>query len=164
MKETKVYVVKHPQGDYEDYQEPIVKVFLNEKEAKLYVEEENEKLPLEQAKKCAYCFSKWGCIGQKGEETPSCFKGGEYNYCENYFKYRDIQKLFIEEHEIEDIKTHDRELVRQVCEKIKTFVRENTYICGGNATREDIITSSSYNQALRDVLGFMQTLQKEFEK
>ena len=27
MKETKVYVVKRPQGEYEDYQEPIVKVF-----------------------------------------------------------------------------------------------------------------------------------------
>lgn len=62
-----------------------------------------------------------------------------------------------------DIKTHDRELVKEVCEKIKTFVRENTYICGGNATREDIITSSSYNQALRDVLDFLGTLQKEFE-
>lgn len=62
-----------------------------------------------------------------------------------------------------DIKTHDRELVEKVLEKTKTFVRENTYICGVNATREDIITSSSYNQALRDVLGFMQTLQKEFK-
>ena len=63
-----------------------------------------------------------------------------------------------------DIKTHDRELVEKVLEKTKTFVRENTYICGGNATREDIITSSSYNQALRDVLDFLGALQKELEK
>lgn len=62
-----------------------------------------------------------------------------------------------------DIKTHDRGLVEKVLEKTKTFVRENIYICGGNATREDIITSSSYNQALRDVLDFMETLQKEFK-
>ena len=30
----KVYVVKAPQGEYEDYQEPIVKVFLDKKKAK----------------------------------------------------------------------------------------------------------------------------------
>ena len=68
MKETKVYVVKHPQGAYEDYQEPIVKVFLNEKEAKSYVKEENAKLPLEQAKKCDECYFKWTCVGQKGKK------------------------------------------------------------------------------------------------
>lgn len=65
---------------------------------------------------------------------------------------------------LKSLHEHDKELVVKVLEKFKTFVRENTYICGGNATREDIITSSSYNQALRDVLGFMQTLQKEYEK
>ena len=122
MKETKVYVVKRPQGEYEDYQEPIVKVFLDEKKSKSYVKKENAKLPLKQAKKCNMCCYKWECIGQKGKETPICFKGDKYNYCENYFKYRDIQKLFIEEHEIDDIKTHDRELVKEVCEKIRIKV------------------------------------------
>lgn len=122
MKETKVYVVKAPQGDYEDYQEPIVKVFLDKKKAKAYIKEENAKLPLEQAKKCNMCCYKWECVGQKGKETPSCFKGDKYNYCENYFKYHDTQELFIEEHEIEDIKTHDREVVKEVCEKIRRKV------------------------------------------
>ena len=70
------------------------------------------------------CCYKWECIGQKGKETPICFKGDKYNYCENYFKYRDIQKLFIEEHEIDDIKTHDRELVKEVCEKIREHLSE----------------------------------------
>lgn len=65
---------------------------------------------------------------------------------------------------LHSIKDHDRELMAKVLEKTKTFVRENTYICGGNATREDIITSSSYNQALRDVLDFLGALQKELEK
>lgn len=42
----KVYVVKAPQGEYEDYQEPIVKVFIDKSKAELYVKEENSKLPL----------------------------------------------------------------------------------------------------------------------
>ena len=46
----KVYVVKAPQGEYESYQEPIVKVFIDKSKAELYVKEENSKLPLEQAK------------------------------------------------------------------------------------------------------------------
>lgn len=75
--------------------------------------------------------------------------------------YSDICELY---KTAKNIKQHDRELVEKVLEKTKTFVRENTYICGGNATREDIITSSSYNQALRDVLDFLGALQKELEK
>ena len=39
----KVYVVKAPQGEYEDYQEPIVKVFIDKKKAQQYVKEENAK-------------------------------------------------------------------------------------------------------------------------
>lgn len=149
MKETKVYVVKHPQGAYEDYQEPIVKVFFDEKEAKLYVKEENAKLPLEQAKKCDECYFKWTCVGQKGKKIPSCFNGNKYNYCENYFKYHDIQELFIEEHEIDDIKTHDRELVKEVCEKI----REN--IEARNINELDIINRLAV---------FLDEIEKEFEK
>ena len=150
MKETKVYVVKHPQGAYEDYQEPIVKVFLNKKEAKSYVKEENAKLPLQQAEKCAYCYFKWECTAQKGKETPSCFKGNEYNYCENYFKYHDIQELFIEEHEIDDIKTHDRELVKEVCEKIKLKFSD----------------TRTHNWGIEqfELYEFLDQIQKEYEK
>ena len=55
----KVYVVKAPQGEYESYQELIVKVFIDKSNAELYVKEENAKLPLEQAKKCEECLWKW---------------------------------------------------------------------------------------------------------
>ena len=96
----KVYVVKAPQGEYEDYQEPIVKVFLDKKKAELYVKEENSKLPLEQAEMCEHCLLKWGDVGQKGKTKPICYNGDEY--CLEYFKYSDVQELFIEEYEVEE--------------------------------------------------------------
>lgn len=98
----KIYVVKEPQGEYEDYQEPIVKVFLDKKKATQYVKEENAKLPLEQAKKCQECYFMWENPAQKGKIRPSCFNGDKYRNCENYFKYHDIQELFMEEYEVED--------------------------------------------------------------
>ena len=99
----KVYVVKAPQGEYEDYQEPIVKVFIDKAKAELYVKEENAKLPLEQAKICEHCYFKWDNAGQRGKVKPSCFVGDKYSYCQPYFeKYRDVQKLFMEEYEVEE--------------------------------------------------------------
>ena len=98
----KVYVVKAPQGEYEDYREPIDKIFLDKKKAQQYVKEENSKLPLEQAEMCEHCLFKWGNIGQKGKTKPSCFNGDKYNSCEDYFKYHDIQALFIEKYEVEE--------------------------------------------------------------
>ena len=97
----KVYVVKAPQGEYKDYQEPIVKVFIDKSKAELYVKEENSKLPLEQAKKCQNCYFKWKNPAQKGKIRPSCFNGDKYNDCQDYL-YHDIQKLFMEEYEVED--------------------------------------------------------------
>ena len=98
------------------------------------------------------------CVGCKyfAEHRRQCNLELCIEWNEAKFKFNDCPLI--------DIKTHDRELVEKVLEKTKTFVRENTYICGGNATREDIITSSSYNQALRDVLDFLGALQKELEK
>ena len=55
----KIYIVKAPQGEYEDYCEPIVKVFTDKSKAEEYVKAENAKLPLEQADKCEECL----CIG-----------------------------------------------------------------------------------------------------
>ena len=98
----KVYVVKAPQGEYEDYQEPIVKVFIDKSKAELYVKEENSKLPLEQAKMCEHCLFKWGNIGQNGTIKPSCYNGDKYNMCLEYFKYNDVQELFIDEYEVEE--------------------------------------------------------------
>ena len=48
----KVYIVKAPQGEYEDYRELIVKVFKDKGKAEQYIKEKNAKLPLGQAKMC----------------------------------------------------------------------------------------------------------------
>lgn len=98
----KVYIVKAPQGEYESYQEPIVKVFANKKQARDYVNVENSKLPLEQAKKCQECYFMWENPAQKGKIRPSCFNGDQLNNCQEYFKYHDVQKLFMEEYEVEE--------------------------------------------------------------
>ena len=97
----KVYVVKAPQGEYESYQEPIVKVFIDKSKAELYVKEENAKLPLEQAEKCKNCYFKWKNPAQKGKIRPSCFNGDKYNDCQDYL-YHDIYELFVEEYEVEE--------------------------------------------------------------
>ena len=98
----KVYVVKAPQGEYESYQEPIVKVFIDKKKAKQYVKDENAKLPLEQAEMCEHCLFKWGIVGQKCTTKPSCYNGDKHNMCLEFFKYCDVQELFIEEYEVEE--------------------------------------------------------------
>ena len=98
----KVYVVKAPQGEYESYQEPIDKIFLDKKKAQQYVKEENAKLPLEQAEMCKHCLFKWDNAGQKGKTKPSCYNGDKYNMCLEYFKYCDVQELFMEEYEVEE--------------------------------------------------------------
>lgn len=93
----KVYIVKAPQGEYEDYCEPIVKVFADKAKAEEYVKVENDKLPLEQAKRCReYCWTK---VCSK-EQT--CFNPDEYDNCKNYMKYCDIIPLFMEEYEVEE--------------------------------------------------------------
>lgn len=97
----KVYIVKAPQGECDSYQEPIVKVFIDKSKAELYVKEENSKLPLEQAEMCEHCLLKWGDAGQKGKTKPSCYNGDKHNMCLAFFKYCDVQELFIEEYEVE---------------------------------------------------------------
>ena len=98
----KVYVVKAPQGDYEDYQEPIVKVFLDKKKAKQYIKDENAKLPLKQAKMCSECEYKWETTFKPTQSMPKCLKRDKYNMCENYINYRDVYELIMEEHEVEE--------------------------------------------------------------
>ena len=98
----KVYVVKAPQGDYNSYKEPIDKIFIDKKKAQQYVKEENAKLPLKQAEMCEHCLFKWDNASQKGETIPSCYNGDKYNMCLEYFKYCDVQELFMEEYEVEE--------------------------------------------------------------
>lgn len=92
----KVYIVKAPHGEYEDYCEPIVKVFANKEKAEEYVKIENAKLPLRQACKCGECL--WA---RENDEKPKCFKPNKYGTCQNYFKYSGIYPLFMEEYEVE---------------------------------------------------------------
>lgn len=96
-----IYVVKAPQGEYEDYREPIVKVFADKNKAKQYVKEENAKLPIKQAKMCENCHYKWEMSFKTTQPMPKCLKRDKYNMCENYFKYHDIYELIIEEYEVE---------------------------------------------------------------
>lgn len=58
----KIYIVKKPQGYYEEYHEPIIKVFADKGKAEEYVNIENAKLPLKQAEKCRYC-GETVCVG-----------------------------------------------------------------------------------------------------
>lgn len=98
----KVYIVKAPQGEYEDYREPIVKVFTDKAKAEEYVKIENAKLPLEQADKCEKCLWKWRMAFEHNDEKPKCFNPDKYKTCQNYFKYNGIYPLFMEEYEVEE--------------------------------------------------------------
>lgn len=98
----KIYIVKAPQGEYEDYREPIVKVFADKTKAEEYVKAENAKLPLEQADKCEECLWKWKMAFEHNDEKPKCFNPDKYETCQNYFKYSGISPLFMEEYEVED--------------------------------------------------------------
>lgn len=162
MKETKVYVVKAPQGEYEDYQEPIVKVFLDKNEAKAYVKKENAKMPLEQAKKCQNCVFMWKTHAQEGKVRPSCFNGDKFDNCKDYFRFVDIQPLFIEEHKIADIKIHDRIEVEQYktqnkWQKLKEWI---SLTQPKNSNHEFI---NGVYIAYRDIIDKMQELEGEDE-
>ena len=98
----KVYVVKAPQGEYEDYCEPIIKVFADKGKAEGYIKIENAKLPLEQADKCEECLWKWKMAFEHNDEKPKCFNPDKYGTCQNYFKYSGIYPLFMEEYEVEE--------------------------------------------------------------
>lgn len=65
---------------------------------------------------------------------------------------------------LKSIKTHDRELVKKVCEKIREYLRTQVIYCGGQATELDIMIASASNQILEDVKQFLDQIQKEFEK
>lgn len=60
-----------------------------------------------------------------------------------------------------DIKTHDREVVKEVCEKIREYLRTQVIYCSGKATELDIMIASAGNQVLEDVKQFLDQIQKE---
>lgn len=54
----------------------------------------------------------------------------------------------------------EQELRHQVCEEIRNFIKSNTVICGGQATRKDMITSSAYNESLNDLRKCLDQIEK----
>lgn len=59
-----------------------------------------------------------------------------------------------------NLKQHDRELVKEVCEKIREYLRTQVIYCGGKATELDIMIASAVNQVLEDVKQFLDQIQK----
>lgn len=97
-----IYIVKRPQGSYDDYREEIEKVFLDKEKAEKYMQEENKKLPLEQANRCKSCTWHYQVGSVKQGKKPDCLKGYSFGTCANYLQYRDVEPLFIEEYETEE--------------------------------------------------------------
>ena len=117
---------------------------------KIYI----NKLP----KNCLNC----PCHSRDFEEGDRCNLGAfNYNTCnydkidEDNYKHKDCPLI--------DIKTHDRELVKEVCEKIREYLRTQVIYCGGRATELDIMIASAGNQVLEDVKQFLDQIQKEIE-
>lgn len=112
------------------------------KETKVYVDE----LP-ENCKKCVYsqinlafgvetriCNLQYGFISANNDKFPNC--------------------------PLQSLKIHDRELVKEVCEKIREYLRTQVIYCGGRATELDIMIASAGNQVLEDVKQFLDQIQK----
>ena len=95
----KVYIVKRPEGEYEDYQEPIEKVFADKDKAVEYVKLENSKLPLKRKEKCQNCDYMVSFSSQRNEPKPDCCDWDDMCICTNYVG--DIFELEIEEWEVE---------------------------------------------------------------
>lgn len=99
----KVYIVKAPEGEYEGYREPIVKVFADKGKAEEYVEAENAKKPFKQVEKCRGCQWSWD-RPYRSDTVPQCYaEDVEEDYiCANRLSYLNIHLLFIEEYEVEE--------------------------------------------------------------
>lgn len=60
---------------------------------------------------------------------------------------------FKELEEISDIAKWARVCLKQ---KLKIFIKNNFFICGGKSTNEDLIRASGYNSCLDDLKKFME--------
>ena len=97
-----VYIVKRPQGSYEDYREEIEKVFLNKEKAEKYVEEENAKLPLEQRDKCSQCTWRYKIGCEHKLLKPDCLEEYRYGICPGLIRCQDVYPLVVEEYEVKE--------------------------------------------------------------
>lgn len=105
------------------------------KETKVYVDE----LP----KSCVGC--KYFVEHRRQCNLELCLQ-----WSEEKFKFNDCPLI--------DIKTHDRELVKEVCDKIKQYFNENLDNC------EEYHCCGFNGKQIKDIYDFIENLQKEYEK
>ena len=119
---------------------------------KIYI----NKLP----KNCLNC----PCHSRDFEEGDRCNLGAfNYNTCdydkidEDNYKHKDCQLICI--------KDHDRELVKEVCEKIKNWGNKhfNWVSDGTGYDGQDYNEMIGFNNAIRQLNEFLDQIQKEFE-
>lgn len=120
---------------------------------KIYI----NKLP----KNCLNC----PCHSRDFEEGDRCNLGAfNYNTCdydkidEDNYKHKDCPLI--------DIKTHDREIVKEVCEKIEDWCNKNFNWVGDGTgyDGQDYNEMIGFNNAIRQLNEFLNEIQKEYEK
>ena len=123
------------------------------KETKVYVDE----LP----ESCAYC----PCCSC--DLKPEFIKIGDFMYCnllKQRFRFKEERKK-LKDCPLIDVKTHDRELVKEVCEKISTELENETETyceirqCSSPHYQGDYVWFNYVKFGI-----FIAQIQKEFEK
>lgn len=103
------------------------------------------------------------CVGCKyfAENRRQCNLELCFQWIEDRFKFNDCPLI--------DIKTHDRELVKEVCEKIRKFCENNKYRCNKCFLLYSIglnvkLLNKNKEGQKETFYEFLDQLQKEFEK
>ena len=124
------------------------------KETKVYVDE----LP----KSCV------GCPCCSCDLKPEFIKIGDIMYCnllKQKFRFKEERKK-LKDCPLQSLKTHDRELVRQVCEKIEDWCNKNFNWVGDGTgyDGQDYNEMIGSNNTINKLRGFLNQIQKEYEK
>lgn len=101
----------------------------------------------EMPKSCMYCSFAYDGRCQAMERKES--------YCVENCKRSDCPLI--------DVKTHDRELVKEVCEKIRKWLRNNLMVIGGKAIGTDIEYADGYNDCQNEIKELLNQIQNEVE-
>ena len=122
------------------------------KETKVYVDE----LP-----KCIFCpmLVNLSNIGQS-EELMCCLN--RTAYCNHYSDIEKIERNFKLACPLKSLKAHDRELVRQVCEKIKEKTFGLWYFVLNE--QKEYFEDNRYVLSQKDFNDILDQIQKEYEK
>ena len=119
------------------------------KETKVYVDE----LP-EDCKDCPCC----SC-----ELKPEFIKIGDFMYCnllKQKFRYKEERKK-LKDCPLIDIKPHDRELVKEVCEKIREKI---VYYPVSVLDEAGKVKANTWGMSKKDIENLINQLQKEIKK